>query len=180
MLAPLSQEFFLLLEFLGHPPAGNKIQDRSLAGRLLLKGAVHRDRLHVAVLVRRAHDIDVIIDNVVDEKGAHIAGAFPREYVAPGILAILAPVVSLTVPPAVTRIVKLRHPSLVTARFSDTDQTLFFNAISGHAHTRSVRLTSRNRPHLPNPQRQPIAGSRRDLCRRQFSRLCRSRLSRRI
>src|SRR4029077_4545073 len=89
-------------------------------------------RLHVAVRVRRAHDVDVVIDNVVNKKGAHIARAFPREYVAPGILAILAPVVSLTVPPAVTRIVKLRHPSLVTARFSDTDQKLFFNAIKVH------------------------------------------------
>src|SRR4029077_1344886 len=132
MLAPLGQEFFLALKLSRHPGARHEIQYRSLRRCLLGVQAVAGHRLHVAVFICRPHDIDVVIDDIVDEKGPDIARPIPRKHFTAPIFLPFAPVTGLPAPPTIAGIVKLRYPALILARLSRAKQKLFLDLVEGH------------------------------------------------
>src|SRR4029077_19963539 len=114
------------------PVATDEIQDRSLAGRLLLVSAVGRHRLHMTIAVCHPHDVDIVIDQVVNKKGPDIAGAIPRKHFFSGELLVLATIGRLAGPSAIAAIVQPRDPRLVSARLRNAPQELFFDLVEVH------------------------------------------------
>ena len=133
MLAPLREEFLLSLQFFRHPTPVDVINHRGLTGRQLLVSGVHRHRLHVTIFVAHPHDVDIVIDQIIDKKCSNIASAIPWKDLFVQVFLVFPAVRGLPIPFAVPSVVELGNPTLVLARVTDRIVKRSSDFVPGHS-----------------------------------------------